>query len=124
MDAAAHPIISRIRDAARYLGSIIPNVKSGTRLRHDRASPRAWREASIPQRMNKLIAAHSAIKDGLKYLIKRRSARYKKCKEGHDLIVQLDQLRTVSDCLRISLQSCRYRQLMVVVEAPQLSMAT
>ncbi len=73
LDVTAHSIIWRIRDAARYLGSIIPNVKSASRHRHDPSSPRAWREALIPQRMNRLVAAHSAIEDGFNYLISGHS---------------------------------------------------
>ncbi|MCY4436550.1 MAG: hypothetical protein OXE05_04375 [Chloroflexi bacterium] len=100
LDATAHSIIWRIRDAARYLGSIIPNIKSASRHRHDPPSPRAWREALIPQRMNRLVAAHSAIEDGFKYLIKRRGERYK---WGHNLRVLLDQLRAVDPVVAASL---------------------
>ncbi|MCY3921649.1 MAG: hypothetical protein OXG27_04560 [Chloroflexi bacterium] len=100
LDATAHSIIWRIRDAARYLGSIIPNVKSASRHRHDRARPRAWREAWIPQRMNRLVAAHSAIEDGVKYLIKRRGECYK---WGHNLRDLLDQLRAVDRTVAASL---------------------
>ena len=100
LDATAHSIIWRIRDAARYLGSIIPNTKSAARHRHDRASPQAWREALIPQRMNRLVTAHSAIEDGFKYLIKRRGECYK---WGHNLQVLLDQLRAVDPVVAASL---------------------
>ncbi len=100
MDVTAHSIIWRIRDAARYLGSIIPNVKSASSHRHDPSSARAWREAWIPQQMNRLVAAHSAIEDGFKYLIKRRGERYK---WGHNLRVLLDQLRAVDPVVAASL---------------------
>lgn len=102
LDATAHSIIWRIRDAARYLGSIIPNVKSSSRLRHDRASQRAWREAWIPQRMNRLVTAHSAIEDGFKYLIRRRG---ESPNWGHNLRGLLDQLRAVDPVVAESLES-------------------
>ena len=100
LDATAHSIIWRIRDAARYLGSIIPNVKSSSRHRHDPSSARAWREALIPQRMNRLVAAHSAIEDGFKYLIKRGGGGKK---WGHNLRVLLDRLRAVDPVVAASL---------------------
>ena len=100
LDATAHSIIWRIRDAARYLGSIIPNVKSASRHRDDLANQQAWREALIPQQMNRLVAAHSAIEDGFKYLIQRRGEGYK---WDHNLRVLLDQLRAVDPMVAASL---------------------
>lgn len=90
LDATEHSIVWRLRDAARYLGSIIPNVTSAPAPRDQEGRHRHWREAMIPQRMNRLSIAHSAIEDGLKHLIKSNSGSYPRT---HSLGVLLDELR-------------------------------
>ena len=105
LDETAHSIIWQIRDAARYLGSIIPKVKSASRHRRDRTGPQAWREAWIPQRMNRLVIAHLAIEDGFRNIIKRLGESYK---WGHNLRVLLDQwLRRYRRLSFSSLSGCR-----------------
>ena len=94
LDAVGHSILWRIRDAARYLGTLVPMVASspgsfGTDEGVE-GFQRRLHESRTPQRMNRLVAAHSAIEDGFKYLIKRRRGYYQK---GHNLRVLLDQLR-------------------------------
>ena len=90
LDATQHSIVWRLRDAARYLGSIIPNMTSEPAPRDQEAWCRHWREAMTPQRMNRLSGAHSAIEDGLKHLIKRNGGSYSRT---HELSVLLDELR-------------------------------
>ena len=91
LDATEHSIVWRLRDAARYLGSIIPNVTSAPAPRDREGRHRHWREAMTPQRMNRLSIAHSAIEDGLKHLIRSNGASYS---HTHELSVLLDELRT------------------------------
>ncbi len=74
LDEIEHSIVWRLRDAARYLGSIIPNVTSAPAARDKEGRYRQWREAMTPQRMNRLSTAHTAIEDGLKHLIKSSGA--------------------------------------------------
>ena len=90
LDATEHSIVWRLRDAARYLASIIPNMTSAPGPRDKEGRHRHWREAMTPQRMNRLSTAHSAIEDGLKHLIKRSGATYS---HTHELRVLLDELR-------------------------------
>lgn len=90
LDSVDHSIVWRLRDAARYLGSIIPNVTSAPEARDQEGWQRQWHEAMTPQRMNRLSTAHSAIEDGLKHLIKSSGASYS---HTHDLRALLDKLR-------------------------------
>ncbi|MCY3568199.1 MAG: hypothetical protein OXH38_06195 [Chloroflexi bacterium] len=91
LDATEHSIVWRLRDAARYLGSIIPNVTSAPAPRDREGRHRHWREAMTPQRMNRLSIAHTAIEDGLKHLIKSNGGSYPRT---HELGPLLDELRT------------------------------
>ena len=94
MDAVGHSILWRIRDAARYLGTIVPMMASS----HDCFSDdgleeifqRRLHESMTPQRMNRLLVGHSAAEDGFKFLIRRSGARYSKT---HDLMTLLNELR-------------------------------
>ena len=93
LDATEHSIVWRLRDAARYLGSIIPNVTSGPAPRDQEGRRRHWREAMTPQRLSRLSVAHSAIEGGLKHLIKRNGGSYS---HTHELRVLLDELRATA----------------------------
>lgn len=90
LDSIEHSIVWRLRDAARYLGSIIPNVTSAPTPRDGEGRNRHWREAMTPQTLNRLSTAHSAIEDGLKHLIKSSDASYS---HTHELCTLLDELR-------------------------------
>ena len=94
LDAVGHSILWRIRDAARYLGTIVPMVASSPdSFRGDEGeegSLRRFHESITPQRMNRLLVAHSAAEDGFKYLIRRTGARYPKT---HNLMTLLNKLR-------------------------------
>ena len=102
LDATEHAIMWRLRDAARYLGSIIPNVTSTPAPRNQEGRYRHWREAMTSQRMNRLSTAHSAIEDGLKHLIKSNGGSYL---HTHDLRVLLDELRARAPEVAASLDS-------------------
>ena len=102
LDATEHSIVWRLRDAARYLGSIIPNVTSAPAPRDQEGRHRHWREAMTPQRMNRLSIAHSAIEDGLKHLIKRNGGSYS---HTHELRVLLDELRASAPGVAASLDN-------------------
>ncbi len=96
LDEVAHSILWRIRDASRYLATIVPMITSSPDSFEDGAKERFHRrlhESQTPQRMNRLLVAHSAAEDGFKYLIKRRGGYYPKGQKGHNLRVLLDQLR-------------------------------
>ena len=102
LGATEHSIVWRLRDAARYLGSIIPNVTSAPAPRDQEGRHRHWREAMTPQRMNRLSTAHSAIEDGLKYLIKSNGGSYS---HTHELRVLLDELRASAPGVAASLDN-------------------
>ena len=102
LDATEHSIVWRLRDAARYLGSIIPNMTSAPAPRDQEGRHRHLREAMTPQRMNRLSIAHSAIEDGLKHLIKSNGGSYSRT---HNLCVLLDELRTSNSELVESLDN-------------------
>ena len=90
LDNVEHSILWRMRDAAQYLGSIIPNLTSTPVARDKEGRHRQLREAITPQRLNRLSTAHSAIEDGLKHLIKSSGASYT---HTHELRLLLDNLR-------------------------------
>ncbi len=90
-DAAKEPVLWRIRDAIRYSGSIIPNLTSDLLPPDEQGRYHQWRETITPQRLNRLSIAHTAIEDGLKYLIKSTGSPYSRT---HDLRALLDELRT------------------------------
>ena len=94
MDAVGHSILWRIRDAARYLGSIVPTMASSPdSFDHDEGEEgfqHRFHESMTPQRMNRLLVAHSAAEDGFKFLIRRNGAGYPKT---HDLMTLLNELR-------------------------------
>ena len=100
LDAIEHSIVWRLRDAARYLGSIIPNLTSAPAARDQEGRYRQWREAMTPQRMNRLSTAHSAIEDGLKHLIKSSGAAYS---HTHELRALLHELRACNPLIAASL---------------------
>ena len=100
LDATEHSIVWRLRDAARYLGSIIPNVTSAPAARDPAGRCRQWREAMTPQRMNRLSTAHSAIEDGLKHLVKSSGGSYS---HTHELRTLLDELRACNPVVAASL---------------------
>ena len=100
LDAIEHSIVWRLRDAARYLASIIPSMASGPAARDQEGRRRQWREAMIPQRMNRLSTAHSAIEDGLKHLIKSSGESYP---HTHELRALLDKLRACNPVVATSL---------------------
>ena len=80
LDAVGHSILWRIRDAARYLGTIVPVMASSPDSFGDgggeEGSQYRFHESMTPQRMNRLLVAHSAAEDGFKFLIQRNGARY------------------------------------------------
>ena len=94
MDAVGHSILWRIRDAARYLATIVPTMASSGEFADDdkgeEDSQHRFHESMTPQRMNRLLVVHSAAEDGLKFLIRRNGARYSKT---HDLMNLLNELR-------------------------------
>ena len=93
MDAVGHSILWRIRDAARYSASIVPMMASSADSFDDEGEEgdrHRLHESMTPQRMNRLLVAHSAAEDGFKYLIRRSGARYSKT---HDLLTLLNELR-------------------------------
>ena len=94
LDAVGHSILWRIRDAARYLGTIIPMMASSGDSFGDDEGEEGFRhrfhESMTPQRMNRLLVAHSAAEDGFKFLIRRSGAGYSKT---HDLMTLLNELR-------------------------------
>ncbi len=93
LDAVGHSILWRIRDAASYLATIVPMMESspdsfGEEGKED--FQHRLHESMTPQRMNRLLVAHSAAEDGFKYMIRRSGAPYSKT---HDLLTLLDELR-------------------------------
>ena len=94
LDAVGHSILWRIRDAARYLGTIVPTMASShDSFDEDEGEERfqhRLHESMTPQRMNRLLVAHSAAEDGFKFLIRRNGARYSKT---HNLMTLLNELR-------------------------------
>ena len=95
LDAVDHSILWRIRDAARFLGNIVPTVASSRGSFGDdervEVFQRRLHESMTPQRMNRLLVAHSAAEDGFKFLIKRNGVCYPKT---HNLMTLLNNLRT------------------------------
>ena len=94
LDAAGHSILWRIRDAARYLATIVPLMASSSDSFDDGGEDsfqQRLHESMTPQRMNRLLVAHSAAEDGFKFLIRRSGARYSR---SHDLLILLNELRT------------------------------
>ena len=59
-------------------------------MKVNEASERRFHESMTPQRMNRLLVAHSAAEDGFKYLIQRNGGRYSKT---HNLMTLLNELR-------------------------------
>ena len=102
LDAVEHSIVWRIRGAASYLGSIIPNVMSAPVARDKEVRHRQWREAITPQRMNRLSNAHSVIEEGLKYLIRSNVGSYT---PTHELGVLLGELRACNSGVAASLDN-------------------
>lgn len=102
LDTIEHSIVWRIRDAAGYLGSIIPNMTSAPVARDNEGRHRQWREAMTPQRMNRLSTAHTAIEDGLKHLIRSSGGSYTRT---HELGVLLGELRDCNSGVAASLDS-------------------
>ena len=94
LDAVGHSILWRIRDAARYLGTIVPMMASSPDCFNDDEGEEGFQhrlhESVTPQRMNRLLVAHSAAEDGFKFLIRRTGARYSKT---HNLTTLLNELR-------------------------------
>lgn len=80
LDAVGHSVLWRIRDAARYLGTIVPAMASSPDSFGDDGIEEVFldrlRESMTPQRMNRLSVAHSAAEDGFKFLIRRSGASY------------------------------------------------
>ena len=63
LDAVGHSILWRIRDAARYLGTIVPAMASSPDSFDDEGKEgfqHRLHESMTPQRMNRLLVAHSA----------------------------------------------------------------
>ncbi len=89
-EVSKESILWRIRDATRYSGSIIPHMTSAPLPPDEEGRHRQLRETITPQRLNRLSTAHTAIEDGLKYLIKSRGIPYS---HTHDLRTLLDELR-------------------------------
>ena len=102
LDATGHSILWRIRDAARFTGSTIHNMTSTPVAPDGEGRHRQLRESTTPQWLNRLSTAHSAIEDGLKYLIKRRGASYS---HTHDLRTLLDELRMCDSRVATSLDN-------------------
>ena len=94
LDNVGHSILWRIRDAARYLGTIVPMMASSRDCFGDDEGEEGFQhrlhEAMTPQKMNRLLVAHSAAEDGFKFLIRRYGASYSKT---HNLMTLLDELR-------------------------------
>ena len=94
LDSVGHSILWRIRDAARYLATIVPNVASSpdsfAEDEGEKGFQHRFHESMTPQRMNRLLVAHSASEDGFKFLIRRSGAGYSKT---HNLKTLLDELR-------------------------------
>lgn len=93
LDAVGHSILWRIRDAARYLGTIVPMMASSPDSFSEESKEgfqNRLQESMTPQRMNRLLVAHSAAEDGFKFLIRRKGARYSKT---HNLMALLNELR-------------------------------
>ena len=94
LDAVGHSVLWRIRDAARYLGTIVPAMASSPDSFGDDEGEEGFQhrlhESMTPQRMNRLLVAHSAAEDGFKFLIRRNGASYSKT---HDLSILLNKLR-------------------------------
>ena len=96
LDAVGHSILWRIRDAARYLGTIVPMMaSSGDCFNHgdnegEDGFQHRLHESMTPQRMNRLLVAHSAAEDGFKFLIRRNGSRYSKT---HNLMTLFNELR-------------------------------
>ena len=95
LDTVGHSILWRIRDAARYLGTIVPTMASSHDCFDDddegeEGFQHRLHESMTPQRMNRLLVAHSAAEDGFKFLIRRSGARYSKT---HNLMTLLSELR-------------------------------
>lgn len=93
LDAVGHSILWRIRDAARYLGTIVPTIASSRDCFDDEGEEgfqHRLHESMTPQRMNRLLVAHSAAEDGFKFLIRRNGACYSKT---HNLMTLLNELR-------------------------------
>ena len=105
LDKVEHSIVWRIRGAARYLGSIIPNLTSAPGPR-DKEGGRHWlREAMTPQRLDRLSTAHSAIESGLKHFIKRSGASYS---PTHELRTLFEELRACNSEVAASLDDAFY----------------
>lgn len=88
-----HSISWRIRDAARYLATIVPTIASSRGSFDDEGEEgfqHRFHESMTPRRMNRLLVAHSAAEDGFKFLIRRNGARYSKT---HNLMTLLSKLR-------------------------------
>lgn len=94
LDVVGHSILWRIRDAARYLATIIPNLASSPDSfgedEGEKSFQRRFHESMTPQRMNRLLVAHGAAEDGFKFLIRRSGAGYSKT---HNLMTLLNELR-------------------------------
>lgn len=94
LNAVGHSIVWRIRDAARYLGTIVPMMASSRSCFGDDEAEEGFRyrlhESRTPQRMNRLLVAHSAAEDGFKFLIRRSGKSYP---ITHDLLTLLNALR-------------------------------
>ena len=102
LSATEHSIVWRIRGAARYLGSIIPNMTSAPVAPDKEGRHRQWREAMTPQKLDRLSGAHSAIESGLKHLIKSGGASYS---PTHELRILLDELRASAPGVAASLEN-------------------
>ena len=96
MEPAEHSILSRIEDTARFVASVvISNMAFGTggTARYSREEREEWRrrtrEFAIPQEADRLLAAHSTLESGIKYLIKRTGRSYT---YTHDLGTLLQEL--------------------------------
>lgn len=94
LDAVGHSILWRIRDAASYLATIVPMIASSRDCFDDDEGEAGFQdrfhESRTPQRMNRLLVAHSAAEDGFKFLIQRSGADYSKT---HNLMTLLKKLR-------------------------------
>ena len=94
LDAVGHSILWRIRDATRYLGTIVPMMASSRYSFDDDSGEEGFQhrlhESMTPQKMNRLLIAHSAAEDGFKFLIRRNGTPYSKT---HDLRTLLNELR-------------------------------
>lgn len=96
LDEVAHSILWRIRDAARYLATIVPMITSSPDSFGDEAKEgfqHRLHESQTPQRMNRLLVAHGAAEDGFKFLIRRNGACYS---WDHNLLTLLNELRACS----------------------------